>query len=152
MPRTEELPELSRAELDLIKILWKAERLSAREIHERLGDGYDWAYSTTRTMLERMVSKGYLRRESFHGVILYQPLISRPEGLAQLVRDFAERVLEGDHGSVVALFASGSSLTAAEVNELASLLDAQEDSRDASGPQPQGHADPGRDRDKAHRR
>jgi len=122
MRRSDELPELSRSELDLMKILWRERRLSAREIHERLGDAYDWAYSTTRTMLERMVGKGYLERATFHGVILYRPLISRPQGLAQLVRDFAERVLEGDNGSVVALFARSSSLTEAEITELADLL------------------------------
>jgi BlaI family transcriptional regulator, penicillinase repressor len=123
MGRSDDLPELSRSELDLMRILWKERRLSAREVHERLGATYDWAYSTTRTMLERMVGKGYLERASFHGVILYRPLISRPLGLAQLVRDFAERVLEGDNGSVVALFAQSSSLTESEVAELAGILE-----------------------------
>jgi predicted transcriptional regulator len=117
------LPELSRAELDLMKILWQHDRLSGREVHDLLDTSYGWAYSTTRTMLERMVSKGYLSRETFHGVNLYHPLISRPQGLAGMVREFSERVLEMDHGSVVALFARGSSLTPDEVEELARLLD-----------------------------
>jgi predicted transcriptional regulator len=117
------LPELSRAELDLMKILWQHDRLSGREIHDLLDTSYGWAYSTTRTMLERMVSKGYLARETFHGVNLYLPLINRPQGLAGMVREFADRVLEMDHGSVVALFARGSTLTPTEVEELARLLD-----------------------------
>ena len=123
MERNRDLPELSRAELDLMRILWDRGRLSAREVHEALDDGYSWAYSTTRTMLERMVGKGHLDRETFHGVLLYRPLISRPQGLARLVRDFAERVAETDHASVVALFARGSKLTPAEVDELALLVE-----------------------------
>ena len=123
MTKLKELPELSRAELDLMRILWDGKRLSAREIHESLGDAYDWAYSTTRTMLERMVMKGHLSREPFHGVLLYSPRLSRPQGLARMVRDFADRVLQTDRGSVVALFARSSELTPSEIKELSRLLD-----------------------------
>jgi len=117
------LPELSRAELDLMRILWSDGQLSARQVHERLADDYDWAYSTTRTMLDRMVAKGHLKREGFHGVNLFTPIISRPMGLARLVQDFAERVLEMDPSTVVALFASGSRLSPAELDELARLIE-----------------------------
>lgn len=118
-----ELPELSRAELDLIRILWSEGQLSARQVHERLGDDYDWAYSTTRTMLDRMVAKGHLKREGFHGVNLFAPVISRPQGLAHLVQDFAKRVLEMDPSTVVALFASGSRLSPSELDELTRLVE-----------------------------
>ncbi|MCJ7754941.1 MAG: BlaI/MecI/CopY family transcriptional regulator [Thermoanaerobaculales bacterium] len=123
MADRKELPELSRAELDLIRILWSDGQLSARQVHERLTDDYDWAYSTTRTMLDRMVAKGHLTREGFHGVNLFTPVISRPLGLARLVQDFAERVLEMDPSTVVSLFASGSRLSPAELEELARLIE-----------------------------
>ncbi len=118
----QELLELSRAELDLIRILWSDGRLSARQVHERLGEDYDWAYSTTRTMLDRMVAKGHLKREAFHGVNLFTPVISRPQGLAGLIQDFAERVLEMDPNTVVALFAGGSRLSPSELDELTRLV------------------------------
>jgi predicted transcriptional regulator len=127
MSGKENLPELSKAELDLMKILWKTGQSRAREVHSQLDASYEWAYSTTRTMLERMVGKGYLERETFHGVILYRPLISRPRGLARLVMDFSQRVLEADPAAVVSLFANGSSLSADEVEELSDLLDGLED-------------------------
>ncbi len=120
---TTNLPELSKAELDLMRIVWQKQQQSAREIHDQLDECYSWTYSTTRTMLERMVSKGYLNRQNFHGIILYQAEISKPVGLARLVRNFADRVLQDDHNSVVALFARGSALTAHEVDELSNLLD-----------------------------
>lgn len=123
MAKRRELPELSRAELDLIRILWSDGRLSARQIHDRLGKNYNWAYSTTRTMLDRMVTKGHLEREGYHGVNLFTPIISRPQGLARLVQDFAERVLEMDPSTVVALFASGSRLSQSELEELTRLIE-----------------------------
>jgi predicted transcriptional regulator len=36
MMRKNDLPELSKAELDLMKLLWSAGRASAREVHEAL--------------------------------------------------------------------------------------------------------------------
>jgi len=121
--RPRPLPDLARSELDALKVLWSAGRLSAREVHDRLAGRLGWAYSTTRTVLDRMVRKGLLERRDFHGVFLYSAKISRPQGLARLVRDFAERVLELDHESVVPLFARSAALTPEEIEELSRLLD-----------------------------
>ena len=120
------LPELSKSELDIMKILWQDGRGSAREIHDKLKPAYHWAYSTTKTIMDRMVKKGHLVRENFHGVFLYRPLISKPAGLASFVRNFADNVLEMDYGSVVSLFARSKTLTAQEITELTELLQSQE--------------------------
>ncbi|HPC81735.1 MAG TPA: BlaI/MecI/CopY family transcriptional regulator [Thermoanaerobaculaceae bacterium] len=115
-------PELSRAELDLMKILWAGGSLSAREIHERIPAELGWAYTTTRTVLDRLVTKGVVRRESVHGINVYTPLMTRLQGLARLIRDFATRVAEVEPAAVVALFARQSRLSPAELEELAELL------------------------------
>jgi len=117
-----DLPELSATELDVMKILWRQGKLSARELHDRLGPERSWAYSTTRTTLERMVEKGLLEKASFHGIYLYSPCLDKPAGLARLVRDFAERVLEIDTAPVVSLFARSEALSADEIRELERLL------------------------------
>jgi len=109
-----------------MKILWQDGRGSAREIHDKLKPAYHWAYSTTKTIMDRMVKKGHLLRENFHGVFLYRPLISKPAGLASFVRNFADNVLEMDYGSVVSLFARSQTLTAQEITELTELLQSQE--------------------------
>jgi predicted transcriptional regulator len=106
-----------------MKVLWRADGLSAREVHEKLGDRRDWAYSTTRTMIERMVRKGLIVKERFHGLHVYSAGVSRAEGLAQLVREFAAQVLESSHLPVVSLFAKAGSLTAQEIEELRLLLE-----------------------------
>lgn len=127
MKKKKTLPDLSKAEYDILRILWKAGRLSVREVHDELTPTSGWAYSTTKTMMDRMVKKDLLSRESFHGVFLYVPLISRPMGLARLVQFFADRVLEMDYGSVVSLFGRSNVLTQEEMNELANLLKKEKD-------------------------
>ena len=72
-----QIPDLSRAEYDILNIIWPKGRLSIREVHDELQSTYQWAYSTTKTMMDRMVQKGLLQREEFHRVFLYKPLIKK---------------------------------------------------------------------------
>ncbi|MBD3384022.1 hypothetical protein GF407_03760, partial [candidate division KSB1 bacterium] len=86
-----------------------------------------WAYSTTKTMMDRMVKKGLLIRRRFHGIYLYRPLVSRPAGLVRMVQFFADRVLEMDYSTVVSMFARNKTLSPSEVDELLRLLENEED-------------------------
>ena len=122
MKNEELLVDLSRAEYDILRTLWKKGRLSVREVHDQLQKTYGWAYTTTKTMMDRMVEKGLLNRGSFHGVYLYKPMITRPAGLARMVQFFADRVLEMDVGSVVSLFARSKALSPEEIEQLNDLL------------------------------
>ena len=117
-----DLPRLTDAELEVIKVLWSGGKLSAREVHDLVAESQGWAYSTTRTTLERMVRKGLLRRGSFHGLHLYEPVVSRAAGFAHRVREFASQVLEASPVSVVSLFAESGALTDDEIDELLELL------------------------------
>jgi len=116
------LPELSRAEYDILRIIWKDGKQTVREVHDQLQKTNGWAYTTTKTMMDRMVQKELLARSEFHGIFLYTALISRPAGLAKLVQFFAERVLETDAAQVVSMFASSQTLSPQEIKELEDLL------------------------------
>ncbi len=126
MTRGIDLPQLTPAELEVMKVLWSGDGLSAREIHDELGDRLQWAYSTTRTTVERMVRKGLVEKSPFHGLHIYRASVSRATGLARMVRDFAHRVLESSHVPVVSLFADSGTLSDEELDELRRLLDRDE--------------------------
>jgi BlaI family penicillinase repressor len=126
LPGQGRLPELNKTELAVMKVLWRSGRLSAREIHDRLGSSSGWAYSTTRTVIDRMERKGLVGREEFHGLNLYRPGVTKAAGLAGLVREFAEKVVELDWAPVVSLFAQSHALTPEEIEELSQLLAAED--------------------------
>jgi general secretion pathway protein E len=92
--REEALPELNKSELAVLEVLWGKGELSAREVHEGLADALDWAYSKTRTTLDRMASKGLLSKRSSHGIYLYEPLVTKavnPAGREAEARGVGER-------------------------------------------------------------
>ena len=116
------LPDLTKAEFDILRIIWKSGKHSVREVHDQITATHDWVYSTTKTMMDRMTRKQLLAREKFHGIFLYRPLISRPKGFARFIQFFADRVLELDYGEVVALFSRSQALDPEEIQELGRLL------------------------------
>lgn len=130
MTVSKKIPDLSRAEYSILKVLWRSGRQTIREVHDQLNPTQQWAYSTTKTMMDRMVKKGLLTREKFHGIFLYQPRVSRPAGLVRMVQFFADRVLETDYGTVINLFARSNSLSEEEIEELSRLLHEGDNSGD----------------------
>ena len=116
------LPDLTKAEFDILRIIWKSGKHSVREVHDQITATHDWVYSTTKTMMDRMTRKQLLAREKFHGIFLYRPLLSRPKGFARFIQFFADRVLELDYGEVVALFSRSQALDPEEIQELERLL------------------------------
>ncbi|MBN1780741.1 BlaI/MecI/CopY family transcriptional regulator [bacterium] len=118
-----DLPELSKNEYDILRILWKNGRQSVREVHDAVQPIYHWAYTTTKTIMDRMTEKNLLSRESFHGVYLYRALISRPKGLARFVQFFADRILELDTATVVSMLSDNQTLTPEEIDELEEILE-----------------------------
>lgn len=113
-------PDLSKPELSVLSVLWKQQPLSVRELHDRLGN--DWAYTTTKTVMDRMVAKELLERDSVHGVIVYRAKIGRAEGLAQWVRFIAEKLFETDADEVVSLFAKRKTYHPQEIADLRELI------------------------------
>ena len=116
------IPELSKPEYDILRVLWKKGKQSVREVHDVMEKNNGWALTTTRTVMDRMVKKGLLSKKNYHGIFIFEALISRPAGLAKMVQFFADRVLETDTNTVVSMFSNASGLTPEEIDELRKLL------------------------------
>lgn len=117
------IPDISRTEFEILRVLWRISDASIREVHDNLPTSISWVYSTTKTTMDRMVKKGLLERSEFHGVFIYSTLVTRPQGLFRWVKFIADRVLEMDYIEVVALFANNKKLNSDEIDELKNLLE-----------------------------
>jgi BlaI family transcriptional regulator, penicillinase repressor len=116
------LPELTAPELAVMQALWRADVLAAREIHDRVGTEEGWAYTTTRTVVERLVKKGLVRKRLLHGLTVYEPAVSRARGLARRLLDLADRVLQVDRSQVVSFLGRSESLSAQDLKELQAII------------------------------
>ena len=112
----------SVSELSLLKVLWKQQPLSAREIHQRAEAELDWSFSSTRKTLERMLDKQMVSQHTVHGVQVYEPQLDKVATLAAFARDFGRRVMEMDAPLPVNMFTGSKLVDDKELAELEQLL------------------------------
>ena len=117
------MPRPSDSELKLLRQLWRAPRLSARELHETVETETGWSFSTTRKTLDRMVEKGLVDVEPVHGVKTFSAMETKLATMAGLIRDFARNVLEADAPLPAAAFTGSKLLAPNEIKELEDLLE-----------------------------
>ena len=69
------LPQISEAEFEVMKIIWKHAPISTNEITEKLTKTTKWSPKTIQTLIKRLVTKGALSYEKQSRVFVYTPLI-----------------------------------------------------------------------------
>ena len=112
----------SPSEMSILKALWKSSPQSARELQDSVGAEAGWSYSTTRTLLARMVEKDLVERGSSHGLTLFGAKASKISVLGMMVRSFSSQVFDLDAPLPAAAFADSPILDKAELEELEALL------------------------------
>lgn len=112
----------SPSEMSVLKQLWTTAPQSARELHDSVGEQAGWSYSTTRTLVARMVEKGLVERGSAHGLTVFTPKASKVQVLSMMVRSFSAQVFDLDAPVPAAAFAGSPILDEAELEELEALL------------------------------
>jgi len=86
---------LSRAEWSVMKTVWDRGEVIVRDVLDALAKERGWARNTVRTMLERLVAKGYLERRQIGSLDLFRAKVRRARAVKEAMRDFADRVLDG---------------------------------------------------------
>jgi predicted transcriptional regulator len=112
----------TRPELAILKHLWRAGEMSARDVHDRIADEFSWSYSTARTVLERMTDKGLVSKTPVKGVNYFRAQVDKVALLGRMIADFSTRVLELDGAPAAAFFAESKLLSETELERLEELL------------------------------
>src|SRR5262245_15131617 len=115
---------LSDAEWTVMSAIWERSPASARDVLEAAGPATGWAYTTVKTILDRLVEKQALKTRRRANVILYEPRVTRVAARAAAVRSLVDRAFEGAFGSLVQHMLTEERLSARERAELRALLDA----------------------------
>jgi BlaI family penicillinase repressor len=121
-PKENSTPQLSPAEWEIMKILWEAGPLAARDVFARLPNKRSWAYKTVKTLLSRLVAKGALAYEQIGNSYLYRPAVGREQATRQEVRNVFQRLASEAFSPVLAQFIDEAELSAEEIRELKRLL------------------------------
>jgi BlaI family transcriptional regulator, penicillinase repressor len=119
-------PVLTRQELALMKVVWRAGHATVREVYEALREERRVAYTTVMTMLNILESKGYLRKEPEGRAYRYHPTQPERRVMTALVRDFVDRVFDGAATPLLAHLVTDTRLSKPERDALRRLIDGVE--------------------------
>lgn len=118
-----ELPDLAKSEWALMEALWTRGQATASALQADLRATQGWAYSTVKTMLDRLVEKGYVKARRVGNVYEYSPRIRRGAAVARTIDDLADRVLAGSISPLIHRLVESRRLNDDEVRELRRMLD-----------------------------
>jgi len=90
-----ERQELTRLEWDLMDALWTAQQATASDLQKVLEPSHGWAYSTVKTMLDRLVQMGFVQARRVGNVYEYSPKIKRPRAVRKVIDEMVERLFGG---------------------------------------------------------
>ena len=119
------LPQISEAEYEVMKIIWKYAPISTTEVIEQLTASSKWSPKTIQTMLLRLVKKGALSYEKDSRVFIYTPLVAKNEYLDYENKSFLNRFYNGEFNSMVLNFLENDKLSASDIAELREILAAR---------------------------
>lgn len=87
--------KLSQNEWKIMNALWKKSPATAREIIDHLPEDVEWAYTTVKTMLSRLVAKEAVSEHKRSNVSFFEPLIARDNAQKNAFVDLFDKVLDG---------------------------------------------------------
>lgn len=117
-----DLPKISEAEFEVMKIVWKHAPISTNEITEKLLLTTTWSPKTIQTLIKRLVLKGALTYEKQSRVFVYTPVVKESEYIGQESSSFLNRFYGGDITAMVSAYIENDKLSESDIDTLRALL------------------------------
>ncbi len=117
---------ITDAEWRLLEALWILERATARQVADDLHDAHQWAYSTVKTMLDRMAAKGLVDARQVGNVWEFTAAVKPDDARRSAWKRFVGSAFGGAVAPALAFIASEARLTKKQREALLALLEDQE--------------------------
>ena len=114
--------ELTEAEWAIIQTVWENEPCAAPTIQEELEGQKSWHYSTVKTLMDRMVTKGLLTTERIRNLILYRSAITRTEAQTGEIMRAVKRAFDGALTPMMQFLLDENHLSQKQLAELQALI------------------------------
>ena len=117
-------PALSDAEWTVMNAVWsRAGEVSARDVLDIVARDTGWAYTTLKTLMDRLVEKGVLEAEVRRNVSYYRARLPKHRAVASAADDLTRRAFGGEVAPLVHHLLGSQRLSARDRAELRRLLD-----------------------------
>ena len=111
------MKELTRAEEEVMQILWDIESGFVKDVIDRMPDPKP-AYNTVSTIVRILVKKGFVKFKSHGKTHEYYPAIDKDEYSKEFLDNFMGKYFKGSFENLVSFFVKENNLSTREVDEL----------------------------------
>ena len=115
------MKELTRAEEQIMHVLWYLGHAYVKDIIERLPDPKP-AYNTVSTIVRILEKKGFVGHEAFGKTHLYRPIVAKEDYTQAFLKNFVKDYFGDSYQELVSFFAKDRNLTLAELEEILTAL------------------------------
>ncbi len=116
-----EKKELTRAELQLMNLLWDKGGAFVNELLAEFPEPKP-AYTTVSTFMRILETKGFVGHKSFGKSHQYYPLITREDYMETFMSQVKKTFFKGSFTSMISFFARKEKLSSEEIGDIIELL------------------------------
>jgi len=122
--------KLTEPEWLIMNALWDKHPAKARDVVERLPSTVNWAYTTVKTMLDRLVEKKAVGKSKRGNIGLYEPFVSRRQARRTALRIVLDQAFDGAFGPLMHFLVEDEKLSAEQREELIKILSGKSKKRE----------------------
>lgn len=117
----DQLRELTRAEEEIMQILWDLGQGVVHDLLERFPEPRP-AYNTVSTIIRILEQKGFIDHKAYGRTYVYFPLISKKEYTKSYFRNMVANYFGNSYKSLASFFTKEESLTLEELEAIQKLI------------------------------
>ncbi len=115
------MKDLTKAEEQVMLVLWEKQKAFVKEIVEEFPDPKP-AYTTVSTIIRILEKKGVIAHEDFGNSYRYYPLISKDSYIDGMMSGFMKNYFSNSFSRLVSFFTNNERLTMDDIEELKNIL------------------------------
>ncbi len=116
------MKELTKAEEQIMQILWKIKEGFVKDIIEYFSDPKP-AYNTVSTIVRILEDKGFISHKSFGRTHQYFPTVSKKEYTKKFANKLVKNYFSGSLKKMMSFFSEDENLSISELEELKAEMD-----------------------------
>ena len=113
---------LSESEWAILEAVWELEPCTAPAVQEHLEASRGWAYTTVKTMMDRMVKKGLLESEKVRTLYFYKAAITRVQASKNEILRTVGRLFDGALTPMMQFLITNEEISDAELDEFERMI------------------------------
>jgi predicted transcriptional regulator len=117
---------LTGQELEIMKIVWRLQSATVRDVYEALREQRKIAYTTVMTMMNILEEKKYLKKQAKERAYVYQATRPRSDVIKAMVREFVDRVFNGSAEPLLVHLIKERRLSKKELEKIARTIEEAE--------------------------